>query len=72
METRKLAALLKVLKAFGVTQYRAGDVSLSFGGDSLPLVPAAQPDEADMELPTDVVDPRRKLAEIYRRGRRVS
>lgn len=76
MKTRELAALLRILKAHGVTSYRAGDVSVTFGDHSQAHQAPPAEDEADdhdQELPDGVIDPRKKLAEIYsKRGKRAA
>jgi hypothetical protein len=73
MKSRELAALLRVLKQFGVTSYRAGDISVQFGDGALPMASAPEKEPEDLELPPGVIDPRAKLAEIYaKRGKRAA
>lgn len=66
MEARKLAALLRTLKAAGVATYTCGDLSVTFG-DALVLPPVAnaEQDEGDLALPSGVIDPRRAIEKIY-------
>lgn len=69
MKSRELASLLRVLKQFGVTSYRAGDISVQFGDLTQPPA-VAEKESEDLELPPGVIDPRAKLAEIYaKRGK---
>ena len=52
---------------YGVTRYTEGDVSVVLGAVA-EIAPVAQPaDDAALELPDGLIDPRKKLAEIYRK-----
>lgn len=67
MEPRKLKALLGALKAAGIASYSDGTVSLTFAGEPMQVVDAPAPTDADLELPNGVLDPRKALAEVYRK-----
>ena len=69
MEADKLAELLRTLREAGVLQYSCGDLSVTFAA-AAPVLAQGNPeqDDRDLELPGDVVDPRKKLAEIYKRN----
>lgn len=67
MKPRELAALLKNLRANGVTRYAvsaAGDISIAFG--DAPMQEAAEPEQEDgaLAVPPGVYDPVAKLREI--------
>jgi hypothetical protein len=67
MEPRKLKALLAALRSAGVASFSDGTVSVTFAGEPAHLVEAPAPTDAEMELPSGVIDPRRALADIYRK-----
>lgn len=61
MGTRELKALLRTLRAAGVTKYATPDLSVTFGDLSQPEATAAAPDQepdaGSAELPDGVYDP---------------
>lgn len=69
MKPRSLAVLLRMLREAGVTSYRDADVQLSFGVAWVPAEDGKQPADVDgdLELPPGLVDPRKTIAEIYKR-----
>jgi hypothetical protein len=70
MEIKHLEALLKRLKDFGVATYQDADVKLTFAGAE-PVFPAAADTSfdgaGDLDLPEKVLDPRKVLADIYKK-----
>jgi len=72
MDLRKLKSLIKALKADGVVEYRGEDGTILRFAAEIALSPmpvSAERDEADMDLPSGVLDPRKALADIYKKQR---
>lgn len=73
MDARRLKALLRTLRSENVATYRCtpdGDVSVSFH-DGTAQVAAPQPADEDgdtLALPSGLVDPRKRLREVYARN----
>lgn len=72
MKARELAGLLRILKAAGVTRYTADGVSVTFGDVSPQGQETAPAQDGDLDLPHGVIDPRAKLAEIYKKRARAA
>jgi hypothetical protein len=68
MDLRKLKSLIRTLKKEGVAEYEEGDLKLRFA-DTMPAgtQQVASGDDDDLDLPAGVVDPRKRLREIYAR-----
>jgi len=67
MNPRSLAVLLRILREAGVTNYADADVKVTFGGAFAPAGDGKPTDDIneDLELPPGLVDPRKRIAEIY-------
>jgi len=63
--TKQLKALLGALRAAGVSSYRDGDLQVTFGDRTQPVHEPDAEGVEDQELPPGVLDPRKRIAELY-------
>lgn len=69
LNPRTLEALLRILRAAGVTSYQAGDVKIEFAIAIGPHAPVAAGPDDEPELPDGLIDPLKAIEKAHRKYR---